>query len=239
MSGDTGEPQLPDLDALRRAVSIDVTDQALLHALTHSTWAYENGGENNERLEFLGDAVLGLSVTTLLYRHYPELPEGELAKRRAVIVSTSALARVAQEIDLGQYLRLGRGEELTDGRQKPSLLADGLEALLGAVYLEAGHEAAGALVERLMGAAIADPETFEQPSDPKTTLQEWLAQHSLPPARYVLRDEGPDHQKTFHAEVYVDHPQHSPGPVGRGIGSSKKQAEIDAAHQALTGLRGR
>ncbi|MEX2441841.1 MAG: ribonuclease III domain-containing protein, partial [Pontimonas sp.] len=119
----------PDWDVLRRALGVSISDEALRHALSHSSYAYENGGEDNERLEFLGDAVLGQSVTALLYRHYPDLPEGELAKRRAAIVSTHALARVATDISLGHFLLLGRGEERTDGRAKPSLLADALEAV--------------------------------------------------------------------------------------------------------------
>lgn len=227
-----------DWEAVRRALGVDLGDEALQHALTHSTWAYENGGPNNERLEFLGDAVLGQAVTALLYRHYPDLPEGELAKRRATVVSTQALARVAREIHLGEYLLLGKGEERTDGRHKPSLLADALEAVIGMVFLERGHQAADELVARLLGDIITNPDTFVHAADPKTTLQELAASRALPPPRYVVTEDGPDHQKTFMAQVFIDHPQHSPGPVGSGTGTSKKLSEIDAAHDALGRLRG-
>ena len=228
----------PDWESLRRALGVSVSDESLRHALTHSTWAYENGGPNNERLEFLGDAVLGQAVTALLYRHYPDLPEGELAKRRATVVSTQALAGVARAVDLGSFLLLGRGEERTDGRNKASLLADALEAVIGVVFIEQGHQVADELVESLLGETIRNPETFVQAADPKTTLQELAASRALPPPRYVLTDDGPDHDKTFMAEVFIDHPQHSPGPVGRGQGPSKKVSEINAARDALAALRG-
>ncbi len=229
----------PDWESLRRTLGITVSDESLRHALTHSTWAYENGGPNNERLEFLGDAVLGQAVTALLYRHYPDLPEGELAKRRATVVSTQALAGVAKRLDLGAFLLLGKGEEQTDGRNKASLLADALEAVIGVVFIEHGHAPADDLVERLLGDIIRNPDTFSQAADPKTTLQELAASRALPPPRYRVSDTGPDHDKTFRAEVFIDHPQHSPGPVGRGQGSSKKVSEINAARDALAALRGR
>ncbi len=221
------------LDELIARLGVAISHDALRHALTHSTWAYENTGPNNERLEFLGDAVLGQSITAMLYRRFPDLAEGELAKRRATVVSTQALAAVAQAIDLGSFLLLGRGEEQTDGRKKPSLLADALEAVIGAVFLDCGSEAADELVARLIGPVVDDPTTFDAAADPKTALQEWLAARSLPPPRYVVTDDGPDHQKTFDASVYVDHPKYSPEPVGRGSGSSKKHAEIDAARASL------
>ena len=228
----------PDWETLRRTLGVEVSDESLRHALTHSTWAYENGGPNNERLEFLGDAVLGQAVTALLYRHYPDLAEGELAKRRATVVSTQALAAVAKHVGVGAFLLLGRGEEQTDGRNKPSLLADALEAVIGAVFIEQGHAVADQLVDRLLGDIIRNPDTFVQAADPKTTLQELAASRALPPPRYVVTEEGPDHDKTFTAQVYIDHPKHSPGPVGRGQGGSKKTSEINAARDALASLRG-
>jgi len=230
--------QLPELDPLRSALGVSIEDEPLRHALTHSTWAYENGGENNERLEFLGDAVLGQSVTSMLFRQFPDLPEGELAKRRAAIVSTTALAGVAQSLQLGDYLRLGRGEQLTDGRNKPSLLADAIEAIIGAVYLAAGPSAADELVQRLFRPIIEHPDTFVNHSDPKTALQEWLQSAGLPTARYELRGEGPDHSRTFTAQVYIDHPDFASGPIAEGVGSSKKNAEIQAAAAALASLHG-
>ena len=225
--------QLPELDSLRAALGVSIDDGWLRHALTHSTWAYENSGDNNERLEFLGDAVLGQSVTSILYRHFPDLPEGELAKRRAAIVSTTALADVAQSLNLGDYLLLGRGEELTDGRNKPSLLADALEAVIGAVFLALGAEDADALVSRLFRPIIEHPDTFAQHSDPKTALQEFLQAQGLPAAIYEVEGEGPDHSRTFTATISIDHPDYAEGPVATGVGSSKKNAEIQAAAQAL------
>ena len=228
----------PSLEQLTARLGVEISPDALRHALTHSTWAYENSGPNNERLEFLGDAVLGQSITAMLYRRFPDLAEGELAKRRAAVVSTHALAAVAQSIDLGSYLLLGKGEERTDGRNKPSLLADALEAVIGVVFLECGSDSADHLVTRLLGDIVDDPSTFDEAADPKTSLQELLAARSLPPPRYVVTDDGPDHQKTFDASVYVDHPKYSPHPVGRGQGSSKKHAEIEAARASLTFLSG-
>ena len=228
--------QLPELDPLRSALGVAIEDEPLRHALTHSTWAYENGGDNNERLEFLGDAVLGQSVTAMLYQQFPELPEGELAKRRAAIVSTTALAEVAQTLNLGDYLLLGRGEQLTDGRSKPSLLADAVEAVIGAVYLAAGAQAADELVQRLFRPIIDHPDTFVNHSDPKTALQEWLQSAGLPTARYEVSGEGPDHSRTFTAQVFIDHPDYASGPISEGVGSSKKNAEIQAAASALATL---
>lgn len=231
------------LDRLRECLGVAVSDSSLRLALTHSTYAYENGGgPNNERLEFLGDAVLGHVVTSLLYHQYPELSEGDLAKRRAAIVSTHPLAAVAESLDLGAHLLLGRGEELTGGRHKASLLADALEAVIGAVYLEQGFEGATSLVERLFGAAVRDPETFSAHADPKTSLQEWAAKEGLGAPHYVITDSGPDHQKVFEAHVFVagSHPAlpDDDSPVGTGVGTSKKQAEIVAARAALDLLLG-
>ena len=228
-------PSLPELDSLRTQLGVSLADEPLRHALTHSTWAYENGGHNNERLEFLGDAVLGQSVTLMLYTAFPDLPEGELAKRRAAVVSTQALASVADRIGLGSYLLLGRGEELTDGRAKPSLLADALEAVIGVVFVHDGADVADALVKRLMGPLIEDPTTFATHSDPKTALQELLHAKGYPAAVYEVTGEGPDHDRTFTASVSVD-AEGLPHPVATGQGSSKKAAEISAAAAAMKAL---
>jgi ribonuclease III len=228
-------------DALRLALGIDIEDSWLSLSVTHSSHAYENGGgENNERLEFLGDAVLGQSVSWMLYSVYPGIPEGELAKRRATIVSTGALADIARSINLGAFLLLGRGEELTGGRDKASLLADALEAIIGVVFVQRGAEAAHALVDRLCGERIRDEKTFSLDQDPKTALQEWAASRQVGPPHYQLSESGPDHEKVFTAEVFL------PGfpdsitttPLAVGQGSSKKNAEIDAARRALAGLLG-
>jgi ribonuclease-3 len=230
-------PSLPELDSLRTQLGVSLADEHLRHALTHSTWAYENGGVNNERLEFLGDSVLGQSVTLMLYTAFPDLPEGELAKRRAAVVSTQALAQVAERIGLGNYLLLGRGEELTDGRAKPSLLADALEAVIGVVFLHEGSDVADALVKRLMGPLVDDPTTFAAHSDPKTALQELLHAKGHPSAVYEVNGEGPDHDRTFTAAVRVA-VEGLPDPIATGRGSSKKAAEISAAAAALTVLQG-
>lgn len=204
-------------------------------ALTHRSWAYENGGaRHNERLEFLGDAILGQAVTVMLYSSYPDLDEGDLAKRRASLVSAVALAEVARTIGLGPHLKLGKGEELTGGRDKSSILADTLEALIGATFLDCGDDAATELVLRLIAPLVADPARFGAAMDPKTSLQERAAQlgHGLPV--YELSDTGPDHSKRFTATVLL-----SGEPVATGEGTSKKQAEMAAALLAWQSLQDR
>jgi ribonuclease-3 len=201
-------------------------------ALTHRSYAYEHGGiPNNERLEFLGDSILGQAVTVMLYRQHPGLDEGDLAKRRASLVSSVALAEVARTIGLGEYLLLGRGEAASGGAAKPSILADTVEAVIGAVYLDAGDDAATALVLRLIEPLLEDPDRFGAAMDPKTSLQEAAAQHGAPAPVYVVTNSGPDHNKVFHATVEV------PGLIAAtGDGTSKKHAEMSAALQAWTQL---
>lgn len=232
----------PPLGPLLSRLAVDVEPASLELALTHSSWAYENGaGPNNERLEFLGDAVLGQSVTWLLYDTYPSIPEGELAKRRAALVSTTALAAIARSINLGDYLLLGRGEELTSGREKSSLLADALEAVIGVVFATRGQSVAFDFVDRLWGDMIRNEDTFAADQDPKTALQEWAADNRVGPPVYDLSESGPDHDKLFTAKISM------PGwtkngdprtPLAQGKGSSKKMAEIEAARQALATLTG-
>jgi ribonuclease-3 len=231
------EPAFLDPAPLREALGVEVSVGMLERALTHSSFAYEHGGEDNERLEFLGDAVLGQAVTAALYHQFPDLPEGELAKRRASIVSTTALAEVATAINLGSFLRLGRGEELTGGRVKPSLLADALEALIAAVFLDRGAPAATSAVEHLMGELVKDADARSIMSDPKTGLQEWAAQNHQGVPRYTITNSGPDHAKLFVAQVFLDS---FPAPsiaVGEGSGSSKKAAELVAASEALRAIK--
>ena len=213
-----------------------VLDEGLLDlALTHRSYAYEHGGiADNERLEFLGDSVLGQAVTVELFRSHPDLDEGELAKRRASLVSTVALAEVARLIGLGQHLRLGRGEELTGGRDKPSILADTVEAIIGATYLDAGPDEATGLVLRLVAPLLEDPERFGAAMDPKTSLQELAARLGLGSPVYRVTDTGPDHDKRFHAVVVL-----SADEVAGGTGTSKKQAEMVAALEAWTVLSAR
>ncbi|HWH98267.1 MAG TPA: ribonuclease III [Pseudolysinimonas sp.] len=208
-------------------------DAGLLElALTHRSYAYEKGGlAHNERLEFLGDSILGQAVTVMLYREHPDLDEGELAKRRASLVSAVALAEIARMIDLGAYIRLGRGEELTGGREKSSILSDALEAVIGAVYLADGADAATAFVLRLIDPLLADPGRFGAAMDPKTSLQELSTSLGKGLPQYLVVDSGPDHSKRFHAVVSL-----AGEAIGEGDGTSKKQAEMAAALAAWAEL---
>jgi ribonuclease-3 len=207
-------------------------DQGLLElALTHRSFAYENGGiPTNERLEFLGDSILGQSVTVMLYRTFPDLSEGDLAKRRASLVSSAALAEIARGIGLGEFIRLGKGETRTGGHDKASILADTVEALIGAVYLGTGSDAATDLVLRLLQPFLTDPGHFGISMDPKTSLQEVAARQGATAPVYSITETGPDHSKVFIATVTVG--THS----SVGEGTSKKHAEMAAALDAFTRL---
>jgi ribonuclease III len=211
-----------------------VKDQALFaQALAHRSWCAEHPGrEPNERLEFLGDAVLGLIVTDYLYRGYPDLPEGELAKARAAVVNSAALAGIAKELQLGNALLLGKGEDSSGGRLKPSILADAMEALIGAVYLDGGYGLADQVVLRLVGDRLRESAKGPGEEDYKTRLQELCAQTFDELPTYRVTDSGPDHAKVFTAQVLV-----AGKARGRGEGRSKKQAEQMAARQAWSVLR--
>ncbi|HTW21758.1 MAG TPA: ribonuclease III [Mycobacteriales bacterium] len=211
-------------------------DRALVElAMTHRSYAYENGGlPTNERLEFLGDAVLGVIITEELFRRHPDLPEGQLAKLRAAIVNSRALAVVGRTIEVGRYVRLGRGEQASGGREKSSIVADAVEATIGAFYLDCGIEATRALVLRLFAAALDDAANLGAGLDWKTSLLELAAERSLGSPDYVVLESGPDHQKVFHAKVLLGNVE-----VGEGDGNSKKQAEQLAAEQAWTALTAR
>jgi ribonuclease-3 len=206
----------------------------LLHALAHRSYCAEQPeAESNERMEFLGDAVLGLAVTRYVFDRYPELPEGELAKVRAAVVNAEVLSEVAAEIGLGDAVLLGRGEDASGGREKGSILADAMEAVFAAVELDGGPETAEALVLRLLEDRIADAATGPGGHDFKTRLQELSAERFGQLPRYHVSDRGPDHAKVFHATVTVG------GDVrGEGDGRSKKQAEQDAACAAWRALDG-
>ena len=224
---DTGALELAEL---QRTLRVELDPELLLLALTHRSFAYENGGiPTNERLEFLGDSILGQAVTVRLFTEHPELEEGELAKRRASLVSSAALAEVARTIGLGPYIRLGRGETLTGGADKPSILADTVEAIIGAVYLDRGGDVATDLVLRLVSPLMDDPGRFGAAMDPKTSLQEIAARRGATAPVYVVTEGGPDHSKHFVATVTV-------GDLvsASGEGSSKKQAEMAAALEAWT-----
>jgi ribonuclease III len=218
----------PDSSELLRAIDTGLGPALLERALTHRSYAYENGGlPTNERLEFLGDAVLGLIVTDTLFRRYPDLPEGQLAKLRAAVVQMRALAGVARSLRLGSYIRLGRGEEGTGGRDKSSILADTLEALIGAVYFDCGLPAADSLVHRLFDPVIDRSAGLGAGLDWKTSLQELTASGYLGVPEYHVEESGPDHQKFFRASVRV-----GGRTYGSGSGRSKKEAEQQAAEAA-------
>ena len=220
-----------DRAPLLAALGVDIDDELLTLALTHRSFAYENGGlPTNERLEFLGDAVLGVIVTERLYRDHPDLPEGQLAKLRASVVNMHALAGVAVELGsdgLGAHLYLGRGEELTGGRSKTSILADATEALIGAVYLQHGLETARLVVHRLFDALLAAAPLLGAGLDWKTSLQELTAAADLGVPEYRIAEEGPDHSKLFTATAVV-----GGRSLGSGDGRTKKEAEQKAAQLA-------
>ncbi|MGN8246078.1 ribonuclease III [Cellulomonas soli] len=223
-------------DRLVEELGVHLDPELLVLALTHRSFAHEAGGiPTNERLEFLGDTVLGLVVTEALYRTYPELSEGDLAKMRAATVSQRALALVARELDLGSYVLLGKGELATGGRDKDSILSDTLEAVFGAVYLSHGLEPARTLVTRLVGPTLSAAADLGAGLDWKTSLQELSAQLGLGAPSYDVVGEGPDHARTFTAHAVVG------GEVrGAGTGPAKKLAEQDAAaaaYRALEALR--
>jgi ribonuclease-3 len=237
-------PQSPDRDGasqrsvgslaahLFEVVGQTIDESLLLRSLTHRSYAYENGGlPNNERLEFLGDSVLGLIVTDSLYAAHPDLAEGQLAKLRAAVVNMRALADVARTLGLGGYVFLGRGEESTGGRDKASILADTMEAVIGTVYLSAGLSAARTFVHHLLDPLMKSTASLGAGLDWKTSLQELTASGSLGAVEYRVTEEGPDHQKTFHAESLVGSEL-----LGSGSGRSKKEAEQHAAQGAWTEL---
>ncbi len=221
-----------DTADLLGALEVPLGRELLERALTHRSYAYENGGlPTNERLEFLGDSVLGLIVTDTLFREYPDLPEGQLAKLRAAVVNMRALAGVARGLRLGRYVRLGKGEEGTGGRDKSSILADTLEAVLGAVYLDQGLAEADALVHRLFDPVIARSARLGAGLDWKTSLQELTAAEILGVPEYHVDESGPDHQKSFRASVRI-----GGRTYGEGEGRSKKEAEQQAAEAAWTSI---
>jgi ribonuclease-3 len=232
-----GRPAVPDAAGpvtaeLLNALEVPLGPELLERALTHRSFAYENGGlPTNERLEFLGDSVLGLIVTDTLFREYPDLPEGQLAKLRAAVVNMRALAGVARGLHLGDYVRLGKGEEGTGGRDKSSILADTLEAVLGAVYLDQGLVEADALVHRLFDPVIARSARLGAGLDWKTSLQELTAAEILGVPEYHVEESGPDHQKSFRASVRI-----AGRTYGEGEGRSKKEAEQQAAEAAWTSI---
>lgn len=225
----------PSYESLHSALGHDFTDVGLLQlALTHRSWCAENeGSSSNERLEFLGDAVLGLAVTDSLYLNEPDQAEGDLAKARAEVVSADSLAHLARTLELGPLLRLGRGEEMSSGREKDSILADAMEAVIGALYLDGGWNAAKAVVDALLGEATQAAQVRPGVRDYKTRLQERAAELGVAAPVYSVNAFGPDHGRRFSATVDV-------GKVtGTGAGTSKKQAQQAAASDALDKIAAR
>lgn len=222
-------PARGDVEPLDRALGVNFRDPGLREAaLTHRSFAFEHGLRvTNERLEFLGDSVLGLVVTDMAYAAYPEMPEGQLAKLRAAIVNMQALADVARSLGMGEVVLLGKGEEQSGGRDKASILADALEAVFGAVYLDLGLDVARELIERLFRPRMEAYVRGEGDRDFKTILQELASQelHALP--EYRIAERGPDHEKEFTAVVLVGGES-----LGTGVGRSKKEAEQQAAREA-------
>jgi len=223
-----------DLDTLQASIGIFWNDQELLgEALTHSSYSFEHPGTpHNQRLEFLGDAVLEIIISEHLFRLLKQSSEGELTKLRAAVVCEAALAGVARRLRLGEALRMGRGEELTGGRERPSVLADAFEAFLGAMYLARGLDVTRQFVLQHLGPLVEDAIAGKVENDHKTRLQEYLQRKSPDPIQYVImREEGPDHNKLFTAGVL-----YRGRILGEGSGRTKKEAEQSAARQALKHL---
>ncbi|MBQ6442430.1 MAG: ribonuclease III [Lachnospiraceae bacterium] len=217
-----------DMAALEERIGYTFRDRALyLQALTHSSFAHERrNAQDNERLEFLGDAVLELVSSDFLYRNYPQLAEGAMTKLRASLVCEQTLAHCAQEIDLGANLRLGKGEDQTGGRKRPSVLSDAFEALIGAIYLDGGIKDAAAFVHRAVLTDIDQKCLFH---DSKTILQELVQAEGKGALTYrLVSEEGPDHDRSYTVAAWIGETQY-----GSGTGHSKKAAEQDAAYQTL------
>ena len=216
---------------LLERLGADIAPELLELALTHSSFAYENGGEDNERLEFVGDSILGYLVAVHVFQTHPTLKEGELTKLKNAVVSAQALATAANRLDLGSHLRLGNGEEQTGGRYKTNLLADAFEALLGAAYLTSGIEAAKAIVTKHVIPLLDDPDSIRESADPKTSLLEKLAKLKMAPVRYEITGEGPDHERNYVAVCWSGDKE-----LSQGTGTTKRSAETAAAIAALREL---
>ena len=222
------------LDALGKSLGVEIEPQLLELALTHRSYSYENGrGPNNERLEFLGDAILGFLVTSHIHDHFSDMDEGNLTKLKNAVVSAPALAQAASSINLGEYLLLGKGEIQTGGREKMNLLADTFEAVLGAAYVSKGLEAAKTIVDQHILPLLDSAEDLLLSADPKTTFLESMQQQGKAVPVYQTTYEGPDHDRTFFANLLID------GQViASASGRSRKQAETNAAIKALSGSTG-
>lgn len=219
---------------LIQRLGISIEAELLELALTHSSYAYENGKiPNNERLEFLGDSVLGFVVTGHVYLENPDLDEGSLSRLRSATVSAKTLAKAANEIGLGEFVRLGKGEISTGGQAKTNILADTFEAIIGAAFLSGGLEPAKAIIESLVLPLLSSEDELLETSEPRTVLSELLKSLGKSDATFEVTHEGPDHDRTFFAAVIVDG-----AFVASGSGRTRKAAEAQAAIAALKTLRG-
>jgi ribonuclease-3 len=232
---DAGPARRDDVERLTGALGVTIDPELLVLALTHRSFAHEAGGlPTNERLEFLGDSVLGIIVTEHLYRAHSDVPEGDLARMRAATVSQKALASVARELGLGDYILLGRGERTSGGREKDSILSDAVEALIGAVYLGHGLEPTREMVTRLVAPLLERASSLGAALDWKSSLQEAAAATGLPAPTYTITHTGPDHARVFTAVVTFDADE-----AGSGSGGSKKVAEAEAAEAAYRWITAR
>ncbi len=222
-----------DTAPLLASLDVDLDESFLRLALTHRSFANEHGHlPNNERLEFLGDAVLGLSIAARLYEKYPTRPESDISKMRASIVSRFGLADIAREMGLGAFILLGKGEANSNGRDKDSILADTTEALFGAIYLQHGFETARRVILALFAEKVDAAVSTRNHMDWKTSLQELCAERKLPTPEYSATSTGPEHNQVFTAQVHVDGQL-----LGEGVGPNKKQAEQQAAEKATLIIR--
>lgn len=222
-----------NLEEFEKRIGYSFSDKKILVlALTHSSYANENKKgthENNERLEFLGDAVLDMVVSEYMYRSFPNMPEGELTKLRAGVVCEGSLARLARQLDFGKCILLGKGEESTGGRNRDSILADAFESVIGAICIDGGKDSVTKYILSFMEQEIDTAKNNFKTMDCKTHLQEVIQKNSKLPITYrIINESGPDHNKVFMAEVC-----HNGMILGKGEGKSKKEAEQNAAHNAL------
>jgi ribonuclease-3 len=218
-------------DELLGRLGAEISPELLRLALTHSSFAYENGGSDNERLEFLGDSVLGYLVASHIFTAHNKLSEGELTKLKNGVVSAQALAVAANRIDLGKHLLLGKGEEQTEGRRKENILADAFEALIGAAYIHSGLENAGKIITGHILPLLDDSDALREFADPKTSLAVNLKKLNREEPTYEISESGPEHERVYFATCFSGKVS-----LGSGSGRTKRKAETDAALSALRTL---
>lgn len=218
-------------DELQKKLGTKIASELLQLALTHSSYAYENGGNNNERLEFLGDSVLGYLVAEEVFRRFPQASEGDMTRVKNSVVSAPALATAANRIDLGSFLLLGKGEKSSGGANKINVLADAFEALIGAAFLDGGIESAKTLVAGHIFPLIDSPEAIRESSDPKTSLIELVQRRGMAAISYEISGQGPEHERVYTAVCFSGETQ-----LGTGSAGTKRAAETEAAKAALAKL---